>query len=138
MSNTENTTEECTMKQGKIGWNELVTSDLAGAIKFYTTMFGWETEKFQGGTGDYTMFKHDGQPFGGVMAAPHPGMPTHWTDYVIVDDLDASLAECASLGGKTCMGPMEIPNVGRIAIIQDPQGASIGLHQMPPNKGAGA
>lgn len=134
MSNPKNTTEECTMKPGKIGWNELVTSNVAGAIKFYTTMFGWETEKFQGGMGDYTMFKHNGQAFGGVMKAPHPEMPTHWTDYVIVENVDASLAQCASLGGKTCMGPMDIPDVGRIAIIVDPQGASIGLHQMPPNK----
>jgi predicted enzyme related to lactoylglutathione lyase len=129
MSNTENTAQEPEMKPGKIGWNELVTSDPAGAIKFYTTLFGWETEKFPMEHGDYTMFKHDGKAFGGVMATPQPGAPIMWTDYVIVEDIEATLAQCASLGGKTCMGPMDIPDVGRIAVIQDPQGATIGLHE---------
>jgi predicted enzyme related to lactoylglutathione lyase len=126
MSNDASQSE---MKPGHIGWNELVTPDPAGAIKFYTTLFGWETEKFPMPKGEYTMFKHAGKPFGGVMATPRPGAPTQWTDYVIVADIDATLAKSTSLGGKTCVGPMEIPDVGRIAIIQDPQGALIGVHQ---------
>ena len=127
MSDAENTGPE--IKHGGISWNELITSDPAGAIKFYTTLFGWETEKFAGSAVDYTMFKHDGRAFGGVMATPRPGVPTHWTTYVVVEDIDAALARCASLGGTTCMGPMDIPDVGRIAVIQDPQGATIGLHE---------
>lgn len=129
MSDKQDTNEECAMKPGKIGWNELVTSDPAAAIKFYTGLFGWETEVMPMPQGDYTMFKHDGKPFGGVMATPRPGVPTQWTDYVIVADIEATMAKCESLGGKTCMGPMDIPNVGRIGVIQDPQGATIGLHQ---------
>ncbi|MEA3207750.1 MAG: uncharacterized protein QOE70_807 [Chthoniobacter sp.] len=117
------------MKPGKIGWNELVTSDPAAAIKFYTGLFGWETEKFPMPGKDYTMWKHDGKAFGGVMATPQPGAPTQWTNYVIVEDLEATLAKSTSLGGKTCMGPMDIPDVGRIAVLQDPQGGVIGLHQ---------
>ena len=119
------------MKPGKIGWNELVTSDPAGAIKFYTTLFGWETEKFPGTGNDYTLWKHDGQAFGGVMATPPNNAPTMWTNYVMVEDIDATVAKSTSLGGKTCMPPMDIPEVGRIAIIMDPQGATIGLHQPP-------
>src|SRR5436309_1785347 len=127
MSDTQNT-ESC-MKPGKIGWNELVTSDPAAAIKFYTTLFGWETEKFPMAGNDYTMFKHDGQTFGGVMATPPNGAPTMWTNYVVVEDVDATVAKSTSLGGKTCMAPTDIPEVGRIAIIMDPQGATIGLHE---------
>lgn len=124
-----NTTEPSSAP-GQISWNELVTSDPAGAIAFYTGLFGWETENFPMPQGEYTMFKHAGKAFGGVMATPRPGVPTRWTDYVIVGDIDAALAKSTELGGQTCMGPMDIPGVGRIAIVMDPQGAVIGLHQV--------
>lgn len=97
------------MKKGKIAWTKLITDDVPGAIEFYTSLFGWETEKLPMSQGEYTMFKHDGQAFGGVLAAPRPDLPPHWTDYVIV--------ECASRSGKTCMGSVDIPDVGRIAVI---------------------
>src|ERR1700730_9330917 len=103
------------MKPGKIAWNELVTGDPAAAIGFYTRLFGWETEKFPMLQGDYTIFKHDGKPFGGVMASPDPARPVHWIDYVIVTDIEATLAKSSKLGGKTVMGPKNIPEVGRIA-----------------------
>src|SRR5207249_2634872 len=106
MSDTQNT-ESC-MQPGKIGWNELVTSDPAGAIKFYTTLFGWETEKFPGEM-DYTMFKHGGQAFGGVMKTPKEGAPTMWTNYVVVEDVDATLLQGMGLGGKICMPATDIP-----------------------------
>ena len=118
------------MKPGKVGWNELVTSDPEAAIRFYTTLFGWETEKFPGEM-DYTMFKHGGKAFGGVMKTPPNNAPTMWTNYVVVEDVDATVAKSDSLGGKVCMPPTDIPQVGRIAIIMDPQGATIGLHQPP-------
>jgi len=129
MSTPENPDEECTVRPGKIGWNELITSDPGAAIAYYQTMFGWETEPFDGGETPYTMFKLDGVPFGGVMAKPVPDMPSHWLNYVSVTDLDAALAQSISLGGETLFGPMPIPTVGRIAVIKDPQGAAIGLHE---------
>jgi len=49
MSTPENTDEECTITPGKIGWNELITSDPVAAIAYYKAMFGWETEPFEGG-----------------------------------------------------------------------------------------
>ena len=111
------------MKPGEVGWNELVTSDPEAAIKFYTTLFGWETEKFPSMDMDYTIFKHGGQGFGGVMKTPKPGVPTMWTNYVVVEDVDATVAQSTSLGGKVCMPPTDIPNTGRFAMLQDPQGA---------------
>jgi len=131
MSTPENTSQECA-KPGKVGWNELITSDPAAAIAFYTQLFGWGTEAF--GTspdGEYTMFTHEGIPFGGVMKTPMPGVPTHWLNYVVVEDIEASIEKARSQGGQVCMGPMDIPDVGRIAVITDPQGAAIGLHQGP-------
>ena len=131
MSTPEDSDCEGMMKPGKIGWAELITSDPAGAIAYYTGLFGWETEPFTGGMTEYTMLKFDGVPFGGVMKAPQEGIPTHWLNYVSVADIDASVAKSTSLGGAVCMPPTEIPTVGRIAVVTDPQGAVIGLHQAP-------
>jgi predicted enzyme related to lactoylglutathione lyase len=114
-----------------IAWNELITPAPAAAIRFYSEMFGWTTEAFPKPGGDYTMFKHGEKIFGGVMAPPQPGIPPHWLNYVNVADLDAALAKATSLGAKVCMGPMDIGSAGRIAIINDPQGAGIGLHETP-------
>jgi len=68
---------------------------------------------------------------GGIMGMPPgaPPMPPHWGCYVTVDDVDAVLARCAELGGKTLVPAMDIPTVGRMAVIQDPQGAALNLMQ---------
>lgn len=123
MSTSESTN---TMKPGDISWAELTTSDVDAAIAYYTELFGWTTQPFGEG---YTMFANEGRPFGGVLKAPMPDVPTHWKSYVIVTDIDAAIAKSTGLGGQLCWGPEEIPTVGRIAIVQDPQGAVIGLHQ---------
>lgn len=131
MSTSENSDCENTMKPGQIGWAELITSDPLAAIQFYTAMFGWETEPFTGGGHEYTMFKLDGVPFGGVMKAPQEGIPTHWLNYVSVGNLDAMVARCTDQNGEVIVPPMPIPTVGRIAVIKDPQGGAIGLHEAP-------
>jgi uncharacterized protein len=133
MSTPENTDGYVPMNPSDISWTELTTSDPEAAIAYYTKLFGWTTQPFAEGGGDYTMFVQDGKPFGGVLKSPAPEVPTHWKSYVIVVDIDASIARSTDLGGKLCWGPEEIPMVGRIAIVQDPQGAVIGLHQ-PPEK----
>ena len=72
---------------------------------------------------------------GGIMATPPNAgpMPPTWGCYVTVDDVDAVLARCAALGGKTLVPPMDIPAVGRMAVLQDPQGAvlSVMAYSMP-------
>ena len=66
-----------------------------------------------------------------MMQAPMPGAPTFWLCYVVVADADASLAKVVELGGKILAPVMPVPGVGRIAVIQDPLGAVIGLHELP-------
>jgi hypothetical protein len=75
----------------------------------------------------------DEMGLGGMMQAPQPGMPSFWLPYVVVEDVDASLKKAAGLGAKVCLPVMSIGEVGRIAVIQDPQGATIGLHELPKN-----
>jgi predicted enzyme related to lactoylglutathione lyase/uncharacterized protein YndB with AHSA1/START domain len=113
---------------GQFSWNELLTSDVAGAGTFYSQLFGWEPAPMPGGM-PYTIFKKDEWYVGGMMARPMPEMPPHWLAYVTVKSADASAEQVTKLGGTVCKPPFDIPNVGRIAIIQDPQGAFLGLFQ---------
>ena len=114
------------MKPGYFCWNELVTTDVEAAKAFYGKLFGWTTAPLMEG---YTLFNKDkgDRNAGGLMKTPQPGMPAQWLAYVCVDDVDATAAQVAALGGKIKMPPMDIPTVGRIAVLSDPQGAAIGI-----------
>lgn len=128
----------CPPKTGHFSWNELIANDTAAAANFYGKLFGWQTVPFtpQGapaGAPPYTLFKMDANDMGvGGMAQPlHQGVPTHWVPYVVVDDVDASLVKASELGAKVILPTTSIGEVGRIAVIKDPQGATIGLHEFP-------
>ena len=112
---------------GSFCWNEFMAADVNGAANFYTRLFGWKTEAMPGM--DYTLFKHDGKTVGGLMGRKHDQAPPTWLAYVAVEDVDASARKAEQLGAKLCLPPTDIPTVGRIAIFQDPQGASLGLFQ---------
>jgi hypothetical protein len=111
---------------GKFCWNELATTDEKAAKKFYAGLFSWKAEPF-GKDMAYTLFKNGKDTVGGMMKCPRPGLPAHWLPYVIVADVDKSLAKTQKLGGKVVAGPFDVPEVGRIAVLIDPQGAGIGI-----------
>jgi hypothetical protein len=111
---------------GEFSWNELVSTDVAAAQKFYSSLFGWQPAPFGVGT-DYTLFKQGDSMVGGLVQCPKPGIPSHWLPYVTVDDVDASAARAKSLGAHVVAEPFDVPTVGRIAVLVDPQGAAIGL-----------
>jgi len=132
------TSEMTKPKTGEVSWNELVTKDTKAAGNFYGQLFGWQSTPFkpQGadpGAQPYNLFKLDPNSMGvgGMMQVPDPKMPSQWIPYVAVDDIDASMSQATKLGAKTCVPVMSIGEIGRIAIIQDPQGATIGLHECP-------
>ena len=112
---------------GDVHWNELQTSDVNSAKTFYTKLFGWTTQPFGAGM-DYTILMNNGTGFGGIMKAPSPKAPAQWVNYVVVKDVDATIARLKKLGGKVCAPPFDVPGVGRLAIVQDPQGATFGVH----------
>jgi uncharacterized protein len=111
---------------GRFAWNELVTKNVPAAKKFYGGLFGWKTKPFGKG-GGYTLFMRDKDMAGGLMKNPKPGRPSQWVPYVIVKDVDASAKKAAKIGGQVVLQPTDIPTVGRIAVVCDPQGAVIGL-----------
>jgi predicted enzyme related to lactoylglutathione lyase len=107
-------------------WNELSTNDLDAAKKFYTDLLGWTLHTSETAGMGYTEIEAAGRRIGGMyQQTPEcgPAMPPHWMAYVAVDDVDGLAARVADLGGKVCVGPMDIPNVGRFAVINDPTGA---------------
>jgi predicted enzyme related to lactoylglutathione lyase len=111
---------------GKFCWQELMTSDLAAAGKFYGELFGWQFEKSPDPShGSYTLIKLGGKAVGGVMPQPPQckNMLPAWGLYIAVTSADETAAMARKLGGKVFAGPEDIPNVGRFAVLQDPQGA---------------
>ena len=119
---------------GSLCWTELMTGDLKKAEAFYTGLFGWKTEPMPGPV-QYTVFKRGDQSAGGAMQiTPEMGpIPPNWTVYFSVADCDAIAAKTTALGGKIIRPPADIPNIGRFAILTDPQGgvfAVIKLEQM--------
>ena len=116
---------------GAVGWCDMLTDDVEKARDFYASVVGWETEVMDVGKGPYTVFKAGGRPAAGMMTKPPEaaamGAPNGWTSYVTVDDVDACTAKVASAGGAVLNGPVDIPTVGRMAIIQDPTGGVIGI-----------
>jgi predicted enzyme related to lactoylglutathione lyase len=77
----------------------------------------------------YTLVMTAGEKVGGIMAIPRDaqGLAPAWGSYVTVDDVDARVARAQSLGAKLLMAPRDIPNVGRFAVIADPQGAMLAM-----------
>ena len=110
---------------GAFSWSELMTPDPKAAIAFYGQLLGWTSEDMDMGTGSYHVVKAGGSSIGGVMAPPPgaEGMPPMWGVYITVDDIDATAARCVELGGKVLMPVMEVKTVGRMAVLQAPQGA---------------
>lgn len=119
-----------TSPRGRFVWYDLLTTDPNGAVDFYTKVAGWGTQAWEGSSTPYTMWTTQGTPIGGLTKL-QPEMtgavPPHWMGHVAVPDVDASAGQAEALGGKTLSAPMDIPEVGRFAVIADPQGAAIAI-----------
>jgi predicted enzyme related to lactoylglutathione lyase len=116
---------------GRFVWHELHTSDRQKAVKFYTQLMGWKSKDVPMGQGEpYSLALVDGQDVAGITKSmAGPGVPPHWLAYLAVDDVDASAKKATELGGKIMSPPMDIPNVGRFAVVLDPTGAAFALHK---------
>lgn len=116
-------------QHGAFSWNELMTTDVAGAKKFYGELLGWELNDNVTPEMTYTTIKAGDKDVGGLMAMPEneQGYPSMWGAYVTVDNVDNQIKLAEELGGKIVLPPKDIPNVGRFAVISDPQGAMLTL-----------
>lgn len=110
---------------GALIWNELQNYDTKAAMSFYESVFGWTTVTGQGPTGEYSNFMLNDRAVAGMMAIqPEWGpVPPNWAIYLGVEDVQEACDYVAGNGGRVEVPPMEIPDVGTFALLQDPQGA---------------
>ncbi|MDB5212772.1 MAG: Glyoxalase-like domain protein [Myxococcaceae bacterium] len=113
-------------RPGTFCWDELHTSDLDGAQKFYSALFGW-TGKMGEGEMKYWHWQNAGKDIGGMMKLMMPNVPPNWLPYIAVVDVDAETKKTKDLGGKVMMEPMDIEKVGKFSVVQDPTGATFAL-----------
>ena len=120
---------------GRFVWYELLTSDPEAAIDFYTGLIGWTAAPFETGRQEYTMWMKGEIPVGGVMQLPEEaiigGAPPHWLAYIGTLDVDATAEQASQLGGTVLVPPTTIPEAGRFAVLEDPQGAVISSYTPP-------
>ena len=126
-------------EHGHVWWTELMTSDVERASRFYGEVMGWETVRVASGDparrpgpGErtYTVFRKGDETVCGVfkMAGKEfAGIPDYWFTYIAVDDVDAACERVVAKGGQVLKPPYDIENVGRVAVICDPEGAVIGI-----------
>jgi uncharacterized protein len=136
----EANTQSRSAAHGNFVWYELMTPDSEGSKAFYAAVVGWTFGEAAPEFNGYRMInRDDGKQAGGVLPLTaemqqHGARPA-WIGYVAVDDVDASLASVEQAGGKALMPAFDIPGIGRIGMLADPQGAPI--YVMKPTPPAG-
>jgi predicted enzyme related to lactoylglutathione lyase len=120
-------------------WVEVLAPDARAAVDFYRGLFGWESAgpgPMPDG-GEYFVARIDGDDVAGIATLPSTGVAEPaWTTYVCVDELDATARRAVDAGGRVIVAPLDAPPAGRLAIVEDPTGATFGLWQ--PHARAGA
>lgn len=113
---------------GRFVWYDLMCTDVDAAKAFYGEVLGWQFQPMPMGGVTYHVIKSDDRMQGGIMPLD-PGfpLPSHWMSYLSVSDVDAACEQVSALGGEVCHAAFDLPNVGRTAIVADPNGAPFHL-----------
>ncbi len=133
--------ERTKYEPGTFCWTDLTTTDQAAAKVFYSGLFGWEAEDRPVGEGAvYSMMKVDGKDVAAISPQPpqqrEAGAPPVWNSYISVESADEALARATTLGGTAHAPAFDVMDVGRMAVIQDPQGAYLMVWQPRSHIGA--
>jgi uncharacterized protein len=113
---------------GAVHWNELNTRNVKKAKEFYKKTLGWSYDDMPMDEmyGTYTIVKSGDKMIGGMFEMKGPmfeGVPENWFTYFAVDDIDKMMKKAKDAGGTVMREPWDVPNVGRIAIVKDSNGA---------------
>lgn len=121
---------------GRPVWYELMTTDMAAAETFYKNVIGWTSTPFRGSPDPYNVFKRGGDvQVAGLMHTPKGmNMPPFWSMYVAVPKLEEAVAHIKRLGGSELSGIIDVPDVGRMQMLKDPQGAAFYIIQPAPRE----
>lgn len=124
---------------GDFSWIELATTNQEAAKTFYSSLFGWQPADMPMGPDEYyTMFNLSGGVVGAcyTMKAHMQGVPPHWGLYVTVASADATAGKVTEAGGKVCAPPFDVMTFGRMAVLQDPTGATFMIWEPKDHRGA--
>jgi predicted enzyme related to lactoylglutathione lyase len=127
---------------GTFCWPELATRDPKAAQAFYGDLLGWHADEIPSAMGSYTIFSSGERQTAGLCSQSEEqrqrGIPSNWLSYVSVTSADATAAKAKELGGQVLMGPFDVMEEGRMALIQDPAGAVFALWQARDHRGVTA
>jgi predicted enzyme related to lactoylglutathione lyase len=130
--------ERTSYTPGTFCWVDLVVPDQDAAKAFYAALFGWDYQDFGIGEGAvYSVGQLDGRPVAAIVPLPAPDVPPHWNCYVSVQDADSVARRAAELGATIVLEAGDVGESGRLAVLQDPQGAILSLWQPGGHFGAG-
>lgn len=109
-------------------WNEVVTPDIPAATRFYSDVLGVAWQEMAMGDGPaYTCLVVDGRQVGGALPPMSAEMPPHWNVYFNVESVDDTIERAVGLGGTVVAPAFDVPGVGRMAVLADPQGGMFSL-----------
>jgi len=116
---------------GTLCWADLSTPDQARAGEFYFGLFGWTVATEDESGHGYFHIKNGEEFIGGIPPATHrdSNTPPHWLAYFLVSDCDGAAAKAKELGAQFYMPPTTFEDVGRFAVLADPQGALFAIFQ---------
>jgi predicted enzyme related to lactoylglutathione lyase len=113
---------------GEFCWETLSTKDADAAKRFYGEVYGWKASSFGGAMTTFGVADGMEGQVADVQPA-QPGMPSFWNTHVVVAKLSDAVARVEKLGGKVMMAEIDVPGIGKIGMVQDPQGAFIALFE---------
>jgi uncharacterized protein len=127
---------------GTFCWPELYTTDQPGAKAFYAGLFGWEVKDIPMGPGSvYTIFTLGGRDaaacYGAMPEMVKQGVPPHWMAYVSVTSADEAASKVAASGGEVLKPAFDVPGIGRMAALRDPNGAAFCVWEAKGHAGVG-
>ena len=117
-------------------WTDVSVPDMDAAIAFYTGLFGWRVERGPEEFGGYSNFHLGDRKVCGILPLMAPGQPAAWTTYVCTDDADKTDALVQEAGGTVVAPPMDVADLGRMAVYVDAAGAFFGTWQPGTHLGA--
>jgi uncharacterized protein len=118
-------------------WVDVSVPDLDAARLFYEGLFGWEMQGGEPEYGGYLNCAKNGRLAAGISPKMMPEAPTAWLVHFATSDVDAAAERVTAHGGQVLAGPMDVAELGRLAVCADPDGASFGLWQPGSHTGVG-
>ena len=117
-------------------WIDLSTSDPGRAQDFYGQLLGWSGQDAGAEYGHYVNFsKGDALVAGMIRNQPGSGSPDGWTTYLSSADAKATAAAAAEAGGQVLLEPMDVMDLGAMAVLTDVGGAMVGVWQPGRHRG---